>query len=706
MEPYTNPYEGISARRITRRNRYTGQQAAFRKLDRNVRNCVNTVILGPEGIGKSDFLNCYFNASFCRRLASEERILISRFTYPTALEEREEIFGSFAGAVLAAADYLEEQDEECRDDYIRIRKRAEQKRKDAAGNEEYLQRLCGICRDLDYQVILVVDQFEGFVNSPHVLPDHHNILRQLLVSSQLQMVVATDYDFNKNTIPKNASGSYLLQMFSGEDHEVVLTPFTEKECGQYLELISRSRDFEEEEIAALRALSGGIPVFLRRCAYYALEWKKQEALNSHWDDVRIRAYEDSKEIIGRWLKYLDDKEAALLTMLAGEGEGRAPEEYREGCLPLLKKRGLLSVSPDAQTDWDVCLNSVLLWDYCTSHTLLPCEPGEVRAKQNGQAGGTTVINVNGSYYEGDHNVSQTLMVSLPAKELLDLVTGDAGRRGISDTLYAHLRGKLPRGGILSDIPVREDDAEYDSRYDRAFEEQISGKLIGELKVDEEGELTEISEKEQDSLDQRFSQVRAATRPEVTDALLAEMSVRAAFYLKLAVVVEEALSMMRVMNREEIDCSAQLVLYGKALEQQLRDGFYGIFHTDEQLNSYLIPVISKGTIPFREALPEQTGIGHYAHGIGGNAERLGELCEETGIHLGETVPTKAEWIRFWKQTRKMVHKAREIRNLADHAGNKSPGFSDVDEIAKLCFGEEEPIFSRCLIGERLSKYAVT
>lgn len=684
MEQNNNPYYGVSIRRITCRDRYIGQQEAFRKLDAHVRNCANTVILGPEGIGKTNFLNCFFNREYCESMAEKERILISRFVYPTALEEQEEIFRSFATAVLAAADNLEDlENETFQRDYQRIHSRAEKKRQEASGAEDYLQQLCGIYRRMDYQVILVIDQFEAFVNSEHVRIEHHNILRQLLVSRQLQMIVATDYDFNQSSLPSNASGSYLLQMFAG--YEVVLVPLSLEESGRYLAQIGSEEDFSGEELEALHLLSGGIPALLRRCAYYALEKKRAGELASHWEDVRTEAYEASRPMLGRWLKLLDEREAGLLRMLAEQdGMGVVPEAYREGCLPLLLDRGLVRI---VERPYVAALSSVLLWDYCHDFPPQPHAPGEAKEPQ------PAVIN---------HNQTTIVYNIVPTRELLQMLTASDSREQFAHSLQSYFRRKLsgvqpieiPGGAVMGE-------AEFEGYYDRAFEEQISGRIVGEIPVGRDGTIDEISEQEQATLDSRFMRIRREVRPELDDMILSGLSPRAGFYLKLAVIVEDALSILRLLNPDEIDCSAQLVLYGKALEQELRDAFYELFHRDSSLQGYMIPVPGGGKIPFEKAEPEDTGIGTYAHGIGANAERLGILCGSCGLIWDGAEMEAGEWATFWRKTRRMIHSARTIRNLADHAKKESPGFDDVDRIAGLLFGTApDNIFRRCQLAKQL------
>lgn len=702
MYEEVNPYQERSGRHIYRRSQYFGQDEAFSEMERKIRKCLNTVILGPEGMGKTEFLNCLFNRERRMRLALEERVLVSMCAYPTALEEKEEIYAVFSGAIRAAADILEEIDA-LRTDYEGIQKSAEKKRREMTGEADYLQQLCQNIADREFQIILVMDQFEGFANSPHVLVDHHDILRQLLVSGQLRMIVATDYDFNMNTLPPNVSGSYLLQMFAG--NEVVLRPLDQNACRDFLENISGREDFSEQELENLRLLSGGIPELLRLCACHAWQYKQLGTLDASWEQVREESAREAAPMMRRWLKLLDEKEAAFLRELSQSESGVLPisASYRENCAPLLKKRGLIR-SPDGSAgDWCVTFNSVLLWDCCVDEPPTPNRPESAKERQGPTVHQTN--NISGDYIAGDkHEVNaQVLNAVLPTRELLEIIVGEGGtRQHLARTLYSHITQKLPTHGLAGlELPKDAGDWEYDGIYDAAFEKQVNAKVVGEVSVNEDGEILDVSEGELATLDHRFQEARRMLRRELSDELLERLSTRTNFYLKMAVVVEDALSVMKMLRQDDVDCSAQLVLYGKALEQQLRDSLYPVFHCADTLKDYKIPPLNGGpTLPFGDVTAQSTSIGNYIYALKGKAREFAELCAANEVTWGGAERTVSEWSECCRRLSERIRRAHRIRNKADHADPESPNFGHVDEIASLCFGEEEAIFKQCLIGNAL------
>ena len=700
MYEQVNPYQEKSGKHIYRRAQYFGQDEAFRDMERKIKRCLNTVLLGPEGIGKSEFLNCLFNRERRMQLALEERVLVSMFAYPTALEEKDEIYAVFSGAVRAAADILEEIDE-LRGDYLSLQKAAEKKRREMTGEADYLQQLCQCIADREYQVILVVDQFEEFVNSTHVLVDHHDILRQLLVSGQLRMIVATDYDFNMNTLPPNVSGSYLLQMFAG--NEVALRPLDHDNCRNFLERLSGEADFSDAELGNLIALSGGIPELLRLCACSAWNYKQAGQLDVSWEQVRAESARAAAPMIRRWMKFLDDREAALLRELSESENGTllVPASQRENCVPLLKKRGLIqSVDGD---DWYVSFNSVLLWDCCVDEPPESNRPQSAKERQAPIITNTT--NISGDYIAGDKNEMNAQVVNavLPTRELLEIIVGAGdGRQQLAQALYSRLTGNLPTHGLIGlRAPEELPEDEYDAQYDDAFEKQVNDKIVGNVSVDDDEEIVDIPEQAQQTLDLRFEEARRMSRPSLTDTLLEDLSTRTRFYLKMAVVVEDALSILKLFQQDDIDCSAQLVLYGKALEQQLRDSFYPVFHCAPELRTYMIPPLGGGPVmPFADVDVQKTGIGNYIYAIGARAQQFAELCAVNRATYHGAELTVREWKDVWKALSERIRGAHSIRNKADHANPENPNFGHVDEIAQLCFEEEDSIFAQCIIGNSL------
>ena len=297
------------------------------------------------------------------------------------------------------------------------------------------------------------------------------------------------------------------------------------------------------------------------------------------------------------------------------------------------------------------------------------------------------------------------IISLMAtRELLNMITSaDAGREGLANSMHQWLTSKLPADGLQEiSRPEGMSDAEYDALCDHAFSQHYSDQVVAPLAAGEDDELTDITEKEQLTLDQRFREARQATRPELTDAMLEKVSSRTGFYLKLSVVVEDALSVLKLLKgseQEGMDCSPQLILYGKAVEQQLKDSFFPLFQREPNLKTYPIKVEGSGMVPFEQADEGHTCIGNYMHAIKDNIPRLSTLCSQQGILFGGAPMAETQWSTFWAKLRRHINDARILRNLSAHTSRDAcPKWEDVDQITQLSFGTIEggSIFECCSV----------
>lgn len=688
-----NPYQGEMNRPITRRERYVGREDAFQSLDSKVCSCVNTVVLGAEGFGKSNLLSCFFNREYCRRMARQEQILIKRLAYEAGLETQQ-VYTFFADAVRDAAQVLLEIGEEGA--WQSIQQAADLYRTSSGTPAGYLQNICARVQDEGYFVVLVIDQFETFTSSSQVQAEHHNIMRNLVVNKQLSLVVATDYDFDKNSLPAGVAGSYLLQMFAGVDHTVELKGLSQEECARYLRQIAGEEHFTPEEVENLWLLSGGIPALLRKSACRALEQKRQGTLEEGWLQVKERAGEDCRLLMERWLRLLTPQEVELLEQLTAQVDRAEPIplHLRDGAAPMLLSRGLI-VPLGEPNCYE--FNSLLLRDCCAAH---PPQAGTPAPERERQKEGPVVVHIehmsvdNSVHSEesvtnvGQMQVNQQNLClgnGLEVSELLQLLSGPGDvRLALAERLHQHL-SSLP---ALSQPAVRSDE-EYD---------QLSSSIIADIGLDEEQELN-ISEEEEETLLQRFASARDRCRSELTDQLLERLGERCQFYVRLSVVVEDALTVLPASFQE--DYSPQLVLYGKALEQALRDNLYELFHREETLSEY--DTYSHRANPsspknFRRRRAGRVYIGDFVHLIDGMSGHLGRLCAGAGLEGRD----QESWSLWWVGLQRDINKARQIRNLSDHADARSPGRENLDGMCALLFGagEEQGVLERSLVGETL------
>lgn len=700
---------------------YTGRKGAQEELIEKLRNKVNTVVMGVEGVGKSALLSSVLTTEYCRQAALEEHILINQISYPTDLAT-EKIYHFFAESVRDAAEILDDCGETAL--YENIMDRARRYREENSQPQGYFQRICKYIRRKGYFVVLVIDQFERFTSSKHVLAEHHDVMRNVLADKNLCFVVATDYDFDKESLPQNASGSLLPQLFAG--HEIPLKGLDREECGLFLRGVSGRDDFTPDELGKLSRLTGGIPVLLCRAAYYALAQKETDG-DIFWRGVKESVLRDCGSLMDRWLGILAPQEAELLGELAGQIEEAVPvsADLRDGAVPLLLNRGLIVDLGDHCYDF----NSRLFQAYCIQHSPTPRRPQDLLTLKPTPAGppphsgpvleppasleslgarlpwgppggviyyedkSTHVHSGGGIIESGAVQIHNTSIQGpgLSVSEVLGMLgEGENLQKFLTDRLT---ECRLSAGGR----PILEPgltQAEQEQIYDEDFSERNSNYLA---------DVDSISAQEKETLDERFAQARTRCPRGVTDELLASMSERCGIYLKLSVVVEDALSILSSETMQ--DHSPHLVLYGKALEQTLRDNLFELFQREKQLGTYDTYTRREDKNSPNSFLNKCAGksfIGNFICLIRYQQNYLGKLCAQAGIRAPEGALSERQWCDWWRKLQKQIDKARTIRNLADHPDNQIPTAADLDQMCELLFGTAEMsgVLAQTTVGKTL------
>lgn len=693
-----NPY-----RTLPKGGPFIGRETIREDLIENLPTLANTVVMGVEGVGKSTLFESVFTPEYCAQMARDEHILINRLVYPTSLENGGAVFEFFFDAAKNAAEWLKDCGEEAL--YEDILDKVKASRETNGRAESTLQDICKHIKKKGYNVVLVIDQFELLTSSGKVSQDQFGVLRSVLAQQTLYFIVATDYDFDKDCLPENTIGSVLAQLFAdAEMNQLFLKGFNEEECGEFLRNISGRDDFTENELHRLFILTGGIPPVLFRAAYYAWEQKNAGA-NINWQGVKEALLENQKSRMDGWLKILTPQEAALLCELANQAD--APRSIsnglRDGIPSKLLKRGLIVALGNNCYGF----NSALLQAYCTQHSPEPHRPESLHSGMPTPATPPTStpappqINIYGPVVAGDALFQTNNQVLAPSvSEILRMLASDT-----SQSLADQLAKCSLRVSELLPADLSLPEAVREQRYDEAFSEAACN-ILPDLEVDEDQNLINVPPTEQETLDDRFRQAQANARRNLPDALLDQLSPRCKFYLKLAVVVEDALSPLGagIMS----DYSPYLLFYGKALEQALRDNLFPLFHEEEELSSYDTyadpPCKNENSNNcFRRKSAKKCMIGNFEYLIRYQAGYLGELCDQQGIEaLDGTLLSREEWIAWWNDLHNQVDSARKIRNLADHSSDRDPGVGKLDDMCEALLGTEERpgILARLKVGNDL------
>ena len=256
---------------------------------------------------------------------------------------------------------------------------------------------------------------------------------------------------------------------------------------------------------------------------------------------------------------------------------------------------------------------------------------------------------------------------------------------LGNTLKSRFTACLPENAIPQKT---EEMSDYD--YEVVCDEHYSAvgdKLLPSVPVNPDNEvIIDVEPEELVTIDQRFEAVRGR-RSALTDEILQSQSERCRLFIKLSVIVEDALSAVGAFME---DYSPQLVLYGKALEQSLRDNFYAFFSKEERLRAYDVKTRmndpeSENT--FANFNRDTTFIGSYQKLIANQVDHLSRYCVDHGISVQKKQFGFYAWTKWWKNLAYATDRVKNIRNKADHADSVSPQKGDLDKMCSELFGDK-------------------
>lgn len=309
----TNPYAG-SRPAVRRLKDFIQRKEESEQLRSNVISRTNTVIMGPEGSGKSSFLNCFFNLDFRQEMALEHNLLIASASFPAHLSDGNAMHTCFLDTIRYAANLLYDIDEAAAK---ALSQRIERDIRETTGAYSRLEKVCRSIYEAGYDVMLVIDDFENFTGSKNVEMSHHGELRSLIKNGLAYFVVATNYDFNQDSLPPDVSGSYLLMEFA--NNEVLLKGFTAEQCTEYLRMFDPEMPFNEKDINNILVQSGGIPALLRITASEVWEEKQSSPVlgKPQWDRIvsRLQANPQIQTYFRRWCTLFSQNQIQVIGKL-------------------------------------------------------------------------------------------------------------------------------------------------------------------------------------------------------------------------------------------------------------------------------------------------------------------------------------------------------------------------------------------------------
>lgn len=689
-----------------------GRKGYLRELDNKCsgKTILNYRYISPRGTGKSTLLRHYFSPEKCRELAREHKLVRMCCFSGDEMRTDAEVFVRLINAVMDSLKNLGPDSDAYKELYLALegmKKAYPQYPADANLGELVLKDMLCYLQEEKYSVTLVLDEFHRMSCSPLLAESTFSKMSRLSQYDKLiSYIVASDYDDDVGSSTYYMSG--FTRIFN--DPPVHVQGIEKKRDRKHLIEVIRGKladeeevTFSDEELKTILELTGGIPDLVR-CTLKDIYQIKQELYEEmeepcgELDLEQIGKYALSActPLFEKWVRYLnEDKWNSLEAMIQYETiEGaKAHLEHEHDKRTSLVEAGLMIPDLPHQVYRAVCpLFGTYLKDEFARRA--SGKPAEVVVEEKPRVD-ITVINVMQNTGPGNMSVEQKqLFQNTSVPQLLEKI-GSAGgtalRSILAQSLSDRLRERLAPGSfprlLHSEYPTQE---QYEQAYDEAFS-SYSQNLVEELSVIQDQMRT---------MEQQFIQARDRTRPELTDAILAGQSERCQFYMKLSVVIEDTLALSGIRMD---DYSPHLVLYGKALEQSLRDHFFPLFNQEANLS---VTNLQNGKSDNKNCFGKKTltkaFIAAYIDLIEVRKEYLAQLCLDHQVDMEQKPVDQNAWIAWWDQLKQDIEAAKDIRNKADHADQQSPDSSHLNNIFRYLVGDgtNPGILVRNRVGSRL------
>ncbi|MBR7179004.1 MAG: ATP-binding protein [Oscillospiraceae bacterium] len=695
----------------------------------------NTVILGVEGSGKTSLIKSFFDIQYRKKMALEQQTLIL-FTDLSQTADEDELCDRLFGDLKLAVMMLLAGTSACDIALTLLERLWADPTKDPKARFE---SAAGQLSDqMGYYLVLIMDGFERFVSSPTITFKHHDMLLGLINQHIMQCIVATNYDLDKDSLPPDVGGSLYLQKFQNKIHTRAFSP--EKATGFVRDKLRNNEiQLSDEEIKQLYQLTGGVPsLFELACSHSYDNVKVNGRLRQK--EIGSIIYSCAKPVMSSWCKILSPGQMDLLhAIFESDLANLKPARFRmpnndnavRSSACQLEDRGLLvphliydehqkKYIPD---EGEYQINSTLLDRYLRTEPardnplqklrqekkdkelreqaayehaerMKALEEATAQANlehiKNSQPAGDTY-----NYYDlKGANVYNMTANLISADQFLGLLgigerAGPLGRTSLRESA-AKLRVQLDAMDTTHLLPpadiVEAEDSDQQQK-EHALELQLA-KASKSLLPDVDP--ASLEETNLESMDQRFHAVRAALglEEQLNDHLMESLSPLCNFYVKAAIIVED--HMRPIVGLLNGDYSTHLVMYGKCLEQCLRDSLFPLFSTHplfKDYNTYARKDTPGNVDTFAQMDVSKVMLGNFSYMLRAKTNQLSNLCVTQGIQVDGVVDrplTQTEWMSWWSQYENCVHHAKDIRNRV-HAGVPAPSEADVLQLRNYTFG---------------------
>ena len=695
----------------------------------------NSLISGPMGLGKTTMIQDYFNRERCQTLAREKKILVQPCYFMGSQLVRDvDVFLALTDAINASLSNLERDGA----DHRRLSAAFEEIRsnpKYANAKSEYqvglqlLEALTWRLRDEGYSVTLILYRFQQLTCSEACATETFSAMAYLAQQGLISYIVVTDFSIRVGT--KN----YVLSSFerilpeplipdgvTGKKATAALQSAIKSMLASWEEDEDEPIQFTDEELAELWKLTAGIPGLLQRSLKALYRCRKEEAGALTGERLQCVALASCRDLMRQWTKHLDKpywdtlkaildsgRDADITKALPREKDRRAE----------LKDSGLIVRNESTQTWWMICplfelyLREELerpqsLEDQLEDYMKLGKEcagDGVTLHLELHQAGEQTINQVRGDYLaDGATKHEQNLQINaglISAEEFLNrlgignlVLGGNSGQPALTQEEkldnYLRLNQRLHQSaeGAVQMLDTG-DEQENDHRLDLLIA-QTGQEILPDVDPDTlKGScLTGI--------EQRFAAIRAemGLEEELNDRMMQSLSPLCRFYVEAALVVEDHMESIMFMLQ---DYSTHLVMYGKCLEQSLRDSLFLMLKTHRDFcdyNTYLHRNTPGDSRTFGAMRSETNAmLGAFCYMLNERKHQFGALCAQYGVAVPGVVDDpmpERDWGQWWRDFAQKVRAAKNIRNRV-HAGGKSPTKGDLDDLRRNTFGMDGVLY---------------
>lgn len=687
------------------------------------------LVISPEGSGKSTLIREYFTREKCCDLARNNHVLVKVCIFTSQqLRSDEDIFLTLIEAIKKSLNNLDPQTA------APIRQEMEElcsKPEFANANTSWrqgqglLEGLVDCLHENGYFVCLVIDDFQQLTNHANCAQETFSAMANL---AQRQETLLSYIVFSGSPL-QSASENYRISSFFRIFSDLHAMPqITLPHNRNKLKALVRKMlcdwqddeddcvEFTDNELDTLLDLTAGIPGLMQRTLKALYEYKEngnQDSLPS--EKLQELALSSCRSQFDSWMRYLDQSYWDTLQLLAN---GVVEDEEIRRALPRerdrvseLKDGALIYRNVETQKWEIICpLFEEFLRQELDRPQDTPAAPKDEPNRSETPKNVQFIIKgpVKLDYIAPGASKTEINTVAVPAQEFLQRLglyqIGGMPALGREQKLnqYEQLNVQLHRALLDAPRPVPPQELVEEAGADQTQElaMDMAAAAAGQ-KILPDVEPESLCGPVMDSLESRFVQIRAAMglEEELSDDLLDLLSPTCQFYVRASLLVENQMSdVMPLLN----DYSAHLVMYGKCLEQSLRDGMFPLLHQHQTLQRY-------NFYTHRDSIQEEDHhtfggmtdakeamLGNFYYVIKDRRNVLSQLCCSHSVPVpgpGVHYLSQRDWLNFWNQFATDLNVSTAIRNRI-HADNNSPTAGDVERLREKAFGHNGILVKSC------------